>query len=122
MDATGLIEEVVEKLALRHPFLTADLVKNAGMIFQPHYPENTLAWMQSFDTNYMSNVSEWKLTNSYKKISINCPVDVAVYDSQGKQVSYIKNDEVQNIENGLTSYVDYDGQKIVCIPKDAKAV
>ena len=66
-----------------------------------------MAWMQSFDTNYMSNVSEWKLTNSYKKISINCPVDVAVYDSQGKQVSYIKNDEVQNIENGLTSYVDY---------------
>lgn len=119
LDTTGLIEEVVEKLALRHPFLTADLVKNAGMIFQPHYPENTLAWMQSFDTNYMSNVSEWKLTNSYKKISINCPVDVAVYDSQGKQVSYIKNDEVQNIENGLTSYVDYDGQKIVCIPKDA---
>lgn len=111
LDATGLIEEVVEKLALRHPFLTADLVKNAGMIFQPHYPENTLAWMQSFDTNCMSNVSEWKLTNSYKKISINCPVDVAVYDSQGKQVSYIKNDEVQNIENGEESYVIKNGNE-----------
>lgn len=113
-----MIKTIVRKLALRHPFLSADFIKNIGMLFQPHFPENTLAWVQSFDTNYMTHVNEWKSTNSYKKVSINCPVDVSVYDSEGNKVSYIKNDEVQEIEDGLTSYIDYDGQKVVCIPKD----
>ena len=83
------------------------------IIFQSHYPEVTMAWMRTI------NSADGYGSGKYRKLYVNCPVDVSVYDSDNRLVARIVNDDPQIIENSLIgSYIDGDGQKIVILPTD----
>ncbi len=90
-----------------------------GTLFQPHYPEFTLAWMMYKDSYYGEN-DKIKVGRSYRVIHINCPVDVNVYsEDSGKLVASIIDDVPQDVENSyIVSYVNSDGEKIVILPAD----
>lgn len=83
------------------------------IIFQSHYPEVTMAWMRTI------NGADGYGSGKYRKLYVNCPVDVSVYDSDNRLVAQIINDDPQIIEESLIGfYIDGDGQKIVILPTD----
>lgn len=52
---------------------------------------------------------------------INCPVDVFVYDNNGKQIGSIKSEQVnESNEVGVKIFIDSSGQKTVVVPYDSK--
>lgn len=82
-------------------------------IFQSHYPEVTMAWMRTI------NGADGYGSGKYRKLYVNCPVDISVYDSNNQLVAEIVDDNPQLIENSLiSSYIDGNGQKIVILPTD----
>lgn len=78
-----------------------------------HYPELYLAWMDS-----LSGSEIVKIDSTYRKVLVNCPVDVAIYDSNGILVGKVVNRVVQDIENGVSVYIDEDEQIVVSLPSD----
>lgn len=82
-------------------------------IVQAHYPELCLAWMDTID-------GAGGFANSRtRKLYVNCPVDVSVYDSNDKLVAQIINDSAENSPaDGIPAFVDFDGQKIIMLPSD----
>lgn len=91
-----------------------DTIKLIGdTIFQSHYPEVTMAWMRTI------NGADGYGSGKYRKLYVNCPVDVSVYDSNNLLVAQIIDDDPQLIEDSLIgAYIDNDGQKIVVLPTD----
>lgn len=77
-----------------------------------HYMELCLSWVDSLKGE---TVVENQFTD-YRKIYVNCPVDLSVYNSGGKLVAQIKNDTVQEIDGGVVARIDADGQKMICLP------
>lgn len=114
----GMNYEMIEPIVF---FLIAELKLNGFFTFlnngqslaMSHYPELCLAWMDAVDVSDLTTKSIWEMFN---KLQINCPVDVEVYDSSSNLIAAIYNDEVQTIENGLCTYIDENGQKIVLLP------
>lgn len=79
-----------------------------------HYGELCLSWLDSLK-------GEWEYADSkYRMIFINCPVDVEVYDANDTLVGEIINDKVIEIDDGVATIVDYNGQKIVALPNNMK--
>ena len=78
-----------------------------------HYPELAVAWLDVLDDSTLSNIM-----SGYRSIFVNCPVDVSVYDCEDNLVAQIINDVPQEIENGISAYVDENGQKVVILPMD----
>ncbi len=119
-DVAKLLGGIVKELIAKNPTMAINVGKNIkyGKIMQPHFPENTLAWIQTLDPNYGYLCHKVNLPNSYKKISVNCPVDVFVYDEKGECVAKIENDTAKEISYGVESYVDDDNQKVVILPVD----
>lgn len=77
-----------------------------------HYPETYLAWMYALDAEEFGH-------GIYRKDYINCPVDVAVYDEDGKNVAGFKDEEPYFEADGyVTAYVDENGQKVLVFPND----
>ena len=104
----------------RRPIVTAkvtglfkDLDSSPGSY--AHYPELCLSWVDT-----LSGFSEYskKQTNLYRYILVNCPVNITVRDSEGSIVGLIENDEVEEIEDGIVTRVDDDGQKVFILPQD----
>lgn len=84
-------------------------------ITQSHIPEVTLAWMRTINgaDEYGSGMT--------RKLYINCPVNVSVYDSSNQLVAQIIDDEPQLIDDSLIgTYVDGSGQKIIVLPNNEK--
>lgn len=76
-----------------------------------HVPELTLAWME-----LMSNKTSYAEPR-YRQLHVNCPVDIKVFDSEGKIVAQFINDAPQEIEGStIIAYLDNDGQKTVILP------
>lgn len=75
-----------------------------------HYPELCLAWLNALDGehDYASPL--------YRKLFVNCPVDISVYDSNRHLVAQIANDAVQEIDGGLVTYIDDNEQKVIALP------
>lgn len=96
-----------------------DFKENADMLMQPHYNQNTLAWLRTFDPNYTKFTWDYERHCTYRALKVNCPVDVEVLNQDGKQVASIVNDQVMDIENGLFACMDRNGQKVVYIPSDS---
>ena len=90
-----------------------DWVKNKDAITFGHYPELCYSWMNAIPAEMVrtdGRIRYWKA---------NCPVDIAVYDENDVLQLRIIDDEVF-MEDGayIEAIVDWDGQKVVCVPED----
>ncbi len=87
------------------------LFGNLKILLNVHFPELCLAWIDSTQpSKYLRNT---------RKMCLNCPVDLEVYDSNDNLVAAIRNDEVIDIEgSSIVAYVDANGQKVVYLPTD----
>ena len=113
----AFIENLIEiadlgSLVTSHPINTASTVylfsAKGGYAALAHYPELCLSWIDS-----LNGAIEGE---GYRKIFINCPVNVTVQDSRNQIVAQIDNNVVQEIEDGVVSYIDDDGQKVIILP------
>ena len=102
--------------ALIHLPTTLRVLSITDNIKYAHYPELCLAWLDSLDGYTVTNYCSAK---RYRSIIGDCPVDMNVYDSNGKLVASIINDEVQEIEDStIGAIIDGDGQKVIILPCD----
>lgn len=109
------IARVIPGLAAKHPLDNAYLLTHLIPVKRAHYAELCLSWLDALSDATIVQSSKTK----YKKVVINCPIDVTVYDENNKIVAEIRDDKVTDNEEGLEAYIDENGQKIVCIPEDA---
>lgn len=87
-------------------------------LFQPHYPDITLAWIMSMDSYYGAD-DITKSNQLTRVVHINCPVDISVYDSSGALVASIVGDEPQTVDGSMIpAFINTDGEKIVMLPPD----
>ena len=84
--------------------------------FQAHYPEVTLAWCRSLDPNYNADLAA-ELSGVTRRVRINCPVNIRVFDAEGKMVASIT-DGIPDKEADLICYVNANGEKVVFLPGD----
>ena len=78
-----------------------------------HYPELCLAWLDTID-----GAGDYADSRT-RKLYVNCPVDVSVYDSSDKLVAQIINNSAENSPaDGIPAFVDFDGQKIIMLPSN----
>lgn len=84
-------------------------------IFFAHHPEVMLAWMQ-----IVERPGElYEKGTLYRKLYVNCPVTVSVYDGSGELLIELKDDETIRYQDCmLSAYIDGAGQKIVALPAD----
>lgn len=123
-EASSLVESfdwILRSLVV-HPNYLLTLFKNMGNLFVPHYTETTMAWMIALGGTYENEdkaISEI-LTGgeTYRIATINCPVDIKVYDTEGVLVGAIIDDEVQEVEDGISAFIDENGQKCFCMPNE----
>ena len=120
-DIAGSIGGLLVKMA-SHPNYVLTAFKNGDQLFLPHFTETTLAWLKTLNGDFVeakAAVSKM-LTGGekYRVATINCPVNVKVYDSDGNLCGLIINNEVQYIENGISAYVNDNGEKCFCLPED----
>lgn len=104
--------------ALQDLDATVTLIGNMEPIASAHYPELCLAWMQSMDPNFtpLENLNHFS-NGSYRVLSVNCPVDVEVYDSSGVKVAAIIQDTPVEIEgSSIISSVNSNGEKQFFLP------
>ncbi len=87
------------------------LLGNLNILPNVHFPELCLAWLDSTQpSKYLRNT---------RKMCLNCPVDIEVYDSNNNLVAAIRNNEVIDIEDSsIVAYVDENGQKVIYLPTD----
>ena len=120
-DIAGALSGVLAKMA-SHPNYLLTAIKNGDQLFLPHYTETTLAWLKTLNGDFAeANAAVSKMLTGgekYRVATINCPVNVKVYDSQGNLCGSIINNEVQYIENGISVYVNDNGEKCFCLPED----
>lgn len=76
-----------------------------------HYPELCLAWMELLAADEVVFVDK-----KYRKVFVNCPVDVEVYDSDNVLVGHVIDKVVQEIEGGVSIYIDDNEQIVVSLP------
>ncbi len=75
-----------------------------------HFPELCLAWMDSVMPSKF---------RSTRKVIVNCPVNLDVYDSDDELVASIQWDTPVDIPgSSIVAYVDSNGQKVVHLPSD----
>ena len=112
---------VLIKLA-SHPNYLLTAIKNGSQLFIPHYTETTLAWLKTLNGDFTeANAALSKMLTGgekYRVATVNCPVNVKVYDSDGNLCGSIINNEVQYIEDGVSIYVNDNGEKCFCLPED----
>ena len=114
MDIVNLVADSFLSKLTSNYFSKNETTDFFGHIFDSHYPELSLAWM-----NTVTNASQLSGSTIYRKLFVNCPVDVNVYDSDNRLVASILNEEPQDIEDSyIASYVDPDGQKVFILPGD----
>lgn len=80
-----------------------------------HYPELCLAWMESLTVDEIISVDK-----KYRKVFVNCPVDIAIYDSNDTLVGSVVDKNVQEIKNGVSIYIDDNEQIVVSLPMTEK--
>lgn len=115
-DVTATLVDLLLAVASNHPNLTTTLVTNIEGIGQAHYPELCLAWLQSMDSYYTSDIFNGLSSGDYRVIHINCPVDVTV-SRDGQTVGSIIGDNPQ--AGDVVTAINTDGEKLVYLPTDA---
>lgn len=123
-DATDIADSLSRVLVefAFHPNYLLTAIKNGSQLFLPHYTETTLAWLKTLNGDFSeANTALSKMLTGgekYRVATVNCPVNVKVYDSDGNLCGSIINNEVQYIENGVSVYVNDNGEKCFCLPED----
>ena len=123
-DATDIADSLSRVLVefAFHPNYLLTAIKNGSQLFLPHYTETTLAWLKTLNGDFSeANTALSKMLTggeTYRVATVNCPVNVKVYDSDGNLCGSIINNEVQYIENGVSVYVNDNGEKCFCLPED----
>ena len=84
-------------------------------IFFAHYPASMLAWMK-----IVERPGElYENGTLYRKLYVNCPVTVSVYDGSGELLIKLTDDETIRYQDCmLSAYIDGAGQKVVALPAD----
>lgn len=108
---------------LKHPNYLLTTYENKENLIAAHYTQETIAWMFAIDGDYKDggNALSKTLTGgeTYRIATINCPVDINVYDADNNLRASIINDEVAEVEdNPISACVDDDGQKVLYLPND----
>lgn len=99
----------------QNPGLTVKFGLNAKTILNAHKAELCLAWMKT-----LTGKEEF-VSAKTRKLLVNCPVDVSVYDSSGTLVARIVNGEPQEVSGSyIQAYVDMNGQKVIWLPTDGE--
>lgn len=110
------------KTLLRNSTLFAAVGINYDKIFPAHYPELCLSWMMCMDSNYSGKKAishDWN--GDYRIISVNCPVDVFVYNSEKETIAKIENEQAKTIKGSkIISIINDEGEKVVYLPADEK--
>ena len=105
----------IPAFAVFHPIITARLASEGERVFYSHYPELCLSWIDS-----LSGKDEYVAPRS-RRLTIACPVDVNVYDSEGTLVAQIVDDSAVEISDSMIEYyVNEEGEKVVVLPYDAE--
>ena len=87
--------------------------------FQMHWPEVTLAAVMTQDSNYDSLIySSEDMPQSYRIVSVACPVDVYVYDGDNKLISSVVDEKVSNTLSSHGAAVTNAGVKQIVLPSD----
>ena len=105
-------------LALEKPLEVKAAVDGKDSIIQGHYPEICLAWLKSEDPKYSTqNTTIIPINNSAKtrKVRINCPVDVEIYENN-ELIGKIINDKKVLVTSYDAFGLNGDGEKQVYIP------
>ena len=108
---------LIKKSAVYDLDLTAQIIYLFAENIAPygHYAELCMSWIDTFSS--FKDI-EKAGGSRYRKVIVDCPVDVTVRDSSGTIVGEIKNDEVHVIENGIVTRIDEDEQKLFFLPID----
>lgn len=70
-----------------------------------------MAWMDSLTGDQIVRID-----NTYRRVLVNCPVDVSVYDSEDTLVGQVIDRNVQEIEDGVSIYIDENEQIVISLP------
>lgn len=109
--------KIVVTFFRKHANYTLTTVKNIDKLGAAHYPELCFAWLKSQDINYINTPAKFDGIGQYRIARINCPVDLKVFNSNNILVSHLESDTVKDImDTYITSYVNRDGEKIICLP------
>ncbi|MBQ1250643.1 MAG: hypothetical protein IIY00_03485 [Clostridia bacterium] len=105
-------EQVLSAIGFKGSSSFSTLELALSTMFHAHYPELTLAWMHTVTDFDGNDVDPW-----YRRLYVNCPVDLSVYDSEGVLVAQFIADEPQFIEGSMIpAFLDGAGQKIIILP------
>lgn len=120
----SLFDDMLDDLIM-HPNYLYSTYKNGMHLMDAHYTQVTLAWMFAIDGDYKESGDSLSkiLTGgeTYRVATINCPVDVMVYDADGNLRASVKDKQVEAIaECPLAAFVDDDGQITICLPNDGE--
>ena len=113
--AAGKLAVLAQEIFASYPNFVATAVCNHKGIGAAHNPELCLAWLMSFDPNYSDTNVDGFVPGGYRRLFINCPVDVEVYDKNNHLVATISNDMVDD-GNELVCYINEAGEKMVYLP------
>ncbi len=107
------------------------IYSNVDKLGAAHYPELCLAWLDAISGNDLYDGStrrvyfnatdggarslELDSDSSGKTVD-----DLEVYDSEGGLVAAVYDGEIKEIEDGLLSYIDENGQAVIYIPVDGE--
>ena len=80
------------------------LFDNSGDLFDNHYPEVYLSWLESYDAKELFG------KKTYKKITASCPVNVDVYSENGELLASVVNNEI--VKDDIPIYLENDSKEI----------
>ncbi|MDR1320119.1 MAG: cell wall-binding repeat-containing protein [Gracilibacteraceae bacterium] len=92
------------------------IIANLKRLGAAHYPELCLAWLRAMDGNYANKVIVFDKIFGYTTVSINCPVDIEVYDESDRLVAVIAGDEAPDLGSEVLAVVNQDGEKLFYLP------
>ena len=111
--STALVQTYIESALTFSSSMLMDVIM--GNYKQPHYVELALSWVDSMDASvFKTRLDKIK----YKKIFIDCPVDVTVKNLDGDILAEIIDDKYDKDTQQVAAFVDDDGQKVVIVPED----
>ncbi len=106
------ITTLAKVLIMLGPADVLTLIGNLSSIAQAHEPTLCMAWLDIIEENHFKNINR-------RKVRINCPVDVNVYDESNTLVaSIIDNEIVDYAENSIIADIDENGQKTIYLPRE----
>lgn len=83
----------------------------SSVISYTHYPELCLAWLDSLTGDQIVQID-----SKYRRVFVNCPVDVSIYDSENTLVGQVIDRTVKEIENSISIYLDANDQIVISLP------